>query len=323
VDKRFEDYLAYLGAVRGLSARTVASYREDLAAYDAFLERGGAAVDVDLVEAREIRGFEAQLVASGKAPASVNHALSAIRGYYRYRARFCGLKVDPSSEVEGLPSRRNLPRFLFEDEMAAFIELADGDDFKSVRDRALFEFLYSTGCRVAEAVGLCLSRLDLAGGTAKVLGKGSKERVVFVEPPARRALAAYLPLRSALCGRSGSALRDSASPQGASSPQGEERLFVNARGRPITIRGVQWLIDSYAEGAGIGKRISPHVFRHSFATHLVDNGADIRAVQELLGHSNISTTQIYTHVDMERLKKVYNQAHPHGNSGSHDRREGS
>jgi integrase/recombinase XerC/integrase/recombinase XerD len=196
--------------------------------------------------------------------------------------------------------------------MAAFIELADGDDFKSVRDRALFEFLYSTGCRVAEAVGLCLSRLDLAGGTAKVLGKGSKERIVFVEPPARRALAAYLPLRSALCGRSGSALRDT-----------DERLFVNSRGRPLSIRGVQWLIDSYAEGAGIGKRISPHVFRHSFATHLVDNGADIRAVQELLGHSNISTTQIYTHVDMERLKKVYNQAHPHGNSGSHDRREGS
>ena len=319
MDRKIEDYLSYLGAVRGLSERTVTSYHEDLATYDAFLEGGGAgaAVDVDCADARAVRAFEASLVTEGKAPASVNHALSAIRGYYRYRARFCGLKVDPSSEVEGLPARRSLPRFLFEDEMAAFIDLAEGDDFKSVRDRAIFEFLYSTGCRVAEAVGLCLGRLDLAGGTAKVLGKGAKERIVFIAPPAKRALAAYLPLRTALCGRSGGALRD------ASSPLGEEHLFVNARGQAITIRGIEWLIDSYAERAGIGKRISPHVFRHSFATHLVDNGADIRAVQELLGHSNISTTQIYTHVDMERLKKVYNQAHPHGNSGSHDRREGS
>lgn len=303
MDSRVEAYLAYIRSVRGLSDRTVRSYREDLTLYEAFL--AGEDLDIDLSTARDIRAFEASLVSQGRAGSSVNRCLSALRGYYRFRAKYGGLRVDPSRDVEGLPGRRKLPRFLFEGEMADFIELANGEDFASIRDRAIFEFLYSTGCRVAELTGLDLGNLDLEKGCAKVLGKGSKERIVFLAEPAQRAVEAYLPLRSALRIRRGSALKS-----------GRDPLFVNSRGEALSSRGIEWLIESHAAKAGINKRISPHAFRHSFATHLVQRGADIRAVQELLGHANISTTQVYTHVDMERLRKVYDRAHPHGGPGA-------
>lgn len=364
MDRRIEAYLAYIDAVRGLSERTVRSYREDLSQYDAFLSgagrEGAAAVDIDEARSSDIRAFEATLVTDGKAGSSVNRALSAIRGFYRYRARYGGLAIDPSRDVESLPERRRLPRFLFEDEMSDFIAQADGDDFRSVRDRAILEFLYSTGCRVGEAAGLSLRDLSLDDGTARVFGKGSKERIVFLAGPARNALAAYLPMRSELRTRVGSGLADSrkataslqragrvagmdgtdpagTGPGGAVDPgddagdaaasrspgsKPKDPLFVNTRGGALTERGIEWIVDSYAAKAGTGKRVSPHAFRHSFATHLVARGADIRVVQELLGHANISTTQIYAHVDMERLRKVYDQAHPHGGTGDGNGKEG-
>ena len=326
MDSKLEAYLAYLGAVRGLSSRTVKSYGEDLSQYEEHL----GPLDVDEASARDILGFEAALVSGGRASASVNRALSAIRGYYRYRVRFGGLPADPSRDVESLAEKRKLPRFLFEDEMSAFIALADGDDFRSIRDRAMFEFLYSTGCRVAETTGLELKNLDLGSGCAKVLGKGSKERVVFLAGPAVSSLAAYLPMRAALRSRLGispgggkkAVSHDALAETIVRARLAADPLFVNTRGTALTERGVEWIIDSYAEKAGIAKRVSPHAFRHSFATHLVSRGADIRAVQELLGHASISTTQIYAHVDMDRLRKVYNQAHPHGGSAPSNDKEG-
>jgi site-specific recombinase XerD len=345
MDKRIEAYLAYIDAVRGLSERTIRSYREDLSQYDAFLSgegrEGAAAVDIDEARSSDIRAFEAALVTDGRAGSSVNRALSAIRGFYRYRARYGGLASDPSRDVESLPEQRKLPRFLFEDEMSDFIAQADGDDFRSVRDRAILEFLYSTGCRVGEAAGLSLRDLSLGDGTARVFGKGSKERIVFLAEPARQALEAYLPMRAELRTRVGSALaesRDAAALRlrgGAAAGEGDgdgagrapgskpkDPLFVNTRGGALTERGIEWIVDSYAAKSGTGKRVSPHAFRHSFATHLVARGADIRVVQELLGHANISTTQIYAHVDMERLRKVYDQAHPHGGTGTGNGKEG-
>ncbi len=345
MDRRIEEHLAYLSAVRGLSSRTVRSYREDLERFEAFLSSVGA--NVDEVGTRELRAFAAELVSEGKAASSVNRALSAVRGYYRYRVRFGALAVDPSRDLESLSTRRNLPRFLFEADADAFISGVSGDDFRSVRDRAILELLYSTGCRVGEAAGLTLDRLDLAGGTARVRGKGSKERIVFLAQPARSALAAYLGMRAARVARSGALARRRGRSEGARSeagpgaepvsptgtapgparrnaaaearPAGErsegEYLFINARGGRLTERGIEWLIEGYAERAGLHARVTPHSFRHSFATHLVGRGADIRVVQELLGHSSVSTTQIYTHVDMERLRKVYDQAHPHGGRG--------
>ncbi len=258
---------------------------------------------MDSVTASDIRAYVAFLVVKGKAGSSVNRALSAIRGYFRYRVRFGGLAVDPSRDVEGLPSRRPLPRFLFEDEASAFLGLPEGEGFGPSRDRAMLEFLYSTGCRVAEASNLTLDRLDLAGGSARVMGKGSKERVVFLAGQAKAALGDYLPLRSE---RRGSPRRS----RGLSG--GKEYLFVNARGGRLTERGFEWIIRGYSERSGSPRSVTPHAFRHSFATHLVGRGADIRVVQELLGHSSVSTTQVYAHVDMERLRKVYEQAHPHG-----------
>jgi integrase/recombinase XerC len=270
VERRIEAYLAYQGAVRGLAARTLGSYSEDLARYAAFLEvRGG--VDIDAAGARDIRAFAASLVAEGKAGASVNRALSAVRGYYRYRVRFGDIAADPARDVEGLPSRRGLPRFLFEEEAAAFLSLADA------------------AARAVEEL---------------------QEGAVFLAPPARAAMAAYLALRAALLARRG---------VGA---EGAKHAFVNARGGRLTERGMEWIVQGYAQRSGFPRRVTPHAFRHSFATHLVAAGADIRAVQELLGHASVSTTQVYAHVDMERLRKVYDQAHPHGDGVSGKRGDG-
>jgi integrase/recombinase XerC len=315
MDARIEEYLAYLVAVRGLSERTVRSYREDFGGYESYLATCGSAgggLDLDAAQARDIRGFAAALVSEGKAGSSVNRALSAVRGYYRYRVRFGSLAADPSRDVEGLPFRRVLPRFMFEDEASSFIALAEGGDFRSLRDRAVLEFLYSSGCRVGEAAGLTLDRVDLPGGSAKVMGKGSKERVVFLAEPARRALAEYLPFRKARIAKARGSRAGGTCAGGTRASGTLDWLFVNARGGRLTERGMEWIIEGYAERAGLTRRVTPHAFRHSFATHLVGRGADIRAVQELLGHASVSTTQIYAHVDMERLRKVYDQAHPHG-----------
>jgi integrase/recombinase XerC len=299
MDARLEEYLAYLGAVRGLSPRTLRSYREDFESFEKHFAKG----DIDLASASDLRAFAASLVTEGKAGSSVNRALSALRGYFRYRVRFGGLAVDPSRDVEGLPSRRPLPRFLFEEEASAFLGLPKGEGFGPSRDRAILEFLYSTGCRVAEASNITLDRLDLEGGSARVMGKGSKERVVFLAGPAKAAVGDYLPLRSERLKRLNGAKGE------------KEYLFVNARGGRLTERGIEWIIQGYSDRSGTLRPVSPHAFRHSFATHLVGRGADIRVVQELLGHASVSTTQVYAHVDMERLRKVYEQAHPHGSSG--------
>lgn len=289
--RRIESYLAYLQAVRNLSPHTVSSYRNDLALYESYLARNGR--NVEAAEASDVRGFMAGLVQDGYAAASVNRSLSAVKGLYRYILRFHGGSVNPARDVEGLAAGRPLPKFLFEDEMAGLIESATGNGFAPVRDRALLEVLYSTGCRVSEVSFLRLSDLDIGKGTARVMGKGRKERVVFLSGSARKAVEAWLPFRAAKA-------------------KGEPWLFVNARGGQLTSRGIAWILERRVACLGINKRVSPHAFRHSFATHLVGRGADVRVVQELLGHANISTTQVYTHVDLERLREVYERSHPHG-----------
>ena len=297
MDARFVDYLEYLGAVRGLSPKTVEVYRRDLAHYEAFLE----GKDVDEADASDIRTFAGSLVMEKRAPASVNRTLSAVRGFYRYRLRFHSDAVDPSREVENVPTGRTLPSFLFEDEVKMLLDGIDGDKFQDVRDRALLETFYSTGCRVSELCGVQLSRLNMAAESARVKGKGAKERTVFLCDSARAAIQRYLPYRLALMRRLGISEHD--------------RLFVNAKGLPLSTRGAEKIVEKRRLEAGIKKRLTPHTFRHSFATHLVAAGADMRVVQEMLGHASISTTQIYAHVDMERLRRVYEQAHPHGSTG--------
>jgi site-specific recombinase XerD len=219
------------------------------------------------------------------------------------------MAANPFAEVRGLRTPKRLPSFLFEDEMARLVDLPEtaaagraspdrgsDDGFWRLRDHTVLEVLYSTGCRVSELVALDLADLDLGTGTARVTGKGDKERNVFLGGSALACLREYL------LKRTGRAAGDADS---------AAALFLNQRGRRITDRGVRFILAGWLAQAGLGKRVTPHTFRHSFATHLLDRGADIRAVQELLGHASLSTTQVYTHVGLERLKKVYRRAHPH------------
>ena len=295
MSQAIDRYLAYIQAVRSLSPRTVASYHKDLTLFENSCVRSGIALED--ADAADIRGFVATLVKEKYAAASVNRALSAIRGLYRYLAKYGEAKgrANPAKDVEGLPNPRNLPKFLFEAEMDEFIGLASGNGFAGARDRALFETLYSTGCRVAELADLQLNHVDLRERRVKVRGKGSKERIIYLSEPAVAAIQNWLPYRSARI----------------KAEHKEGHLFINAKGGSLTTRGIAYIIDGYVSKSGTGRGLSPHGFRHSFATHLLAGGADIRIVQELLGHENISTTQIYTHVDIDRLRSVYSSAHPH------------
>ncbi|MDR2135046.1 MAG: tyrosine-type recombinase/integrase [Treponema sp.] len=291
------EYLSYLKAVRGVSDRTVEAYRKDLSRFAAYC--ANFALDLEKLNAGELRGFVADQSAEGSATVSVNRALSSIRGFYRWMVRFGRRQDSPCAALRNLKSPQNLPSFLWEPEMARFAVLPEtaGILWPS-RDKALILVMYSAGLRISELVSLSLPRLEPNLGGGRVIGKGNKERFVFFSDEAREALAIYLPERQNRIKADGK--------------QPEDRLFVNRNGGAISIPGVRWIIARYAERSGLGKHIHPHSLRHSFATHLVNSGCDVRVVQELLGHASLSTTQRYTHVDIERLKKVYAKAHPHG-----------
>ncbi|PKL25562.1 MAG: tyrosine recombinase [Spirochaetae bacterium HGW-Spirochaetae-3] len=295
-----EAYLAYLSAIRSLSLRTVEAYRDDLRLYEASCRLGGCSPET--ATPADARSFVAGLVRDGYQSSSINRALSAVKGFYRYLVRFGKVAANPAKDVESLPLARTLPSFLFEGEMAELIESASGDGFAGARDRAIFETLYSTGCRVSELAGLALADVDLPAGHARVTGKGSKQRTVFLSGKAVDAIRAWLPYRSARL----------------DSESAASTLFLNAKSGPLSARGIAYIVERRSVRSGQGKRLSPHGFRHSFATHLVGRGADIRIVQALLGHENISTTQIYTHVDIARLRSVYDGAHPHATHAGSD-----
>jgi integrase/recombinase XerC len=291
------EYLSYLRAVRGAAERTIEAYGKDLSHFANYCANHG--IDPAKADARELRGFIADQSAEGAAVVSVNRALSSIRGFYRWLIRFDRRRDNPCDALRNLKSPKTLPSFLWEPEMAQFAVLPETSGILwPARDKALILAMYSAGLRISELVSLSLSKLDsdLAGG--RVIGKGDKERFVFFSDEAREALAAYLPERQARIRAGGKSSTD--------------RVFINRNGRAISIPGVRWIIARYAEHSGLGKHIHPHSLRHSFATHLVNSGCDVRVVQELLGHASLSTTQRYTHVDIERLKKVYAKAHPHG-----------
>jgi integrase/recombinase XerC len=289
-----EEYLSYLETVRGLSRLTVEAYRNDLSRFVNYCENRG--IDAEKARPPELEGFIADLHAERIRPVSVNRALSSLRGFYRWMLRFGRLADNPCGSLRNLKTPGTLPTVLWEGEMAAFAELPGAAGILwPARDRALILVMYSAGLRVSELVSLDLSILDGDLGGARVIGKGGRERYVFFSGEARTALAEYLAERKTRVK--------------AERPTG--RLFVNRKGGPLSIPGVRWIIARYAERSGLGKNIHPHSFRHSFATHLVNSGCDVRVVQELLGHASLSTTQRYTHVSVEGLKKVYAKAHPH------------
>jgi len=294
-----QEYLDYLHAVRGCSAKTVEAYSYDLFRYINYCANHG--IDSNKADSYEVQRFIADLNFERIAPTSVNRSLSSIRGFYRWMVRFGRREDNPCECLKNVKTPKNLPSVLWEKEMADFAQLPETSGILwPARDKAIIMAMYSAGLRISELASLDMGNITGKMEGARIAGKGGKERYVFFSDEARQALADYLPQRNA---RLIKALPGNKPNSGS--------LFINRNGKKITVSGVRWIIDRYAQQSGLGKRIHPHSLRHSFATHLVNSGCDVRVVQEMLGHSSLSTTQRYTHVNIEGLKKVYAKAHPH------------
>ncbi len=288
-------YITYLEGVRNLSPATVKAYGKDLSMFENFMDENG--IDAASFSIKDARNFVAFLKNRGLKETSINRILSSVRGFYNYLVRFGLCGDNPFEYMKGMSSRRRLPDLFSVEEAERLLSLPEAKG-AGLRDRAIMHLFYSTGCRIAELAGMDILDVSLKQKTVLVRGKGRKERYVFLSPSSVSVIEEYLPYRQSLV------LKNSTADSKA--------LILNKRGRRITERGIRFVLEKYLSVLGSGKKVSPHSFRHSFATHMLDNGADLRMVQELLGHSSISTTQIYTHVGMERLKKVYMDAHPHG-----------
>ena len=290
--QRFTDYIAL---EQGLSSLTPEAYRRDLERFAEYADVKGVAAPLDIT-ARTLREYVYHLKDLGLSPASIRRNVSAVRSYFRFLLGDGVLVRDPSERLETPKRWRELPDVLSVDEVQRLIAAPTLDDAMVFRDRALLELAYGAGLRVSEWITLGVRDLLLEEGLVRVFGKGSKERLVPIGRSAIGAVAIYLREQRPKLEKG----------------EGKGILFLNARGRPLTRMGAWKILRGYVERAGITKHVSPHTLRHSFATHLLEGGADLRAVQEMLGHVDISTTQIYTHVDREYLRKVHRSYHPRG-----------
>jgi len=287
VDRYIEKFLNYLKVERDASPHTLRNYKKDLT-----LLRGSLAdLPWEKVGLTHLRQFVAQQRAQGLSKASIARRVATIRSFFRFLCRDGYLTENPAFVLSRPKLDRHLPSFLSVEETAHLVEAPSGDTVMALRDRAILETLYSTGLRVSELVSLRFKDMDLIGGTLRVVGKGRKERMVPIGSYSIQAVRRYMKV-----------LGDKADP--------ERPLFQNRLSGRLTDRSVRRILHGYLNKLKITQRISPHSLRHSFATHLLDRGADLRAVQELLGHSSLTTTQVYTHVTTERLKRAYQSAHP-------------
>ncbi len=292
-----ESYLTYVSTIRNLSDATVAAYAGDLRSFAAWLDREEPESTCVSADTGCLRRYVASLSRRNASVASINRVISTLRGFFRFLVERGVRNDNPTDGVRNLKNGRHLPEFLFGEEIERILGFP-GHDFAAVRDRLLLEILYSTGCRISELINVDLSDVRFKRKSILVHGKGRKDRVVFLGGSAHDTLEEYVPLRAALVH--------------SKATTGEQALILNQNGTRLTQRGAAMIIHKRAVDAGLAKKVSPHTFRHSFATHILDAGADIRVVGELLGHANISTTQIYTHVGLGKLKRIYEQAHPHG-----------
>ncbi|NLM69814.1 MAG: tyrosine recombinase XerC [Firmicutes bacterium] len=287
-----EHYFQYLRVQRNLSENTLKAYKRDLKAFSDFISEYWQ-IDLTEVDRHLIRDYLAVLHRKGYKNSSIAQQLAALRSFYQYLAKFGHIKSNPTQAIRVPKQNKRLPQVLSVDEADVLLSSIDTTTPLGLRDRAVFELLYAAGIRLSELTALDVERVDLQLEFVRVLGKGRKERIVPIGEYAVQALSDYLADGRPLLAK-----------------PGESALFVNSRGGRLTPRGVQYLLSKHIEQTAINKKISPHSLRHSFATHLLDAGADLRAVQELLGHANLSTTQIYTRISQSKLKSVYNQAHP-------------
>jgi integrase/recombinase XerD len=297
IERMMLDFLAYLELERGLSRNTLEAYRSDLLQYGEYLERRG--LGVTEVAHGDIAAFLSDLASGlGKrqpvGAATVARKVACLRSFYRHLRREGAIEHDPTAELRGPRKTQRLPQVLSRDEVLRLLSRPRGTDPRALRDRALLEVMYACGLRASEAIGLELADIDLEEGVLCARGKGSKERLV---PIGREAVAAV----RAYCARGRPLLVGNGS---------QTRLFLNRRGTPLTRQGLYKIVQGYARGAGLEQKMSPHTLRHTFATHLLAGGCDLRSLQEMLGHADLATTQIYTHLSAERLKDAYFSAHP-------------
>lgn len=291
------DYLRHLGVEKNASPHTVKSYREDLTlALTFFQERlGSQDPRPTQLTTRLLRAYLAYLSDQNYARSTIARRLASVRSWCKFLCRQGTLTTNPALGLRGPRQEKKLPQFLDKEETGTLLAAPASDDTPlGLRDRALFETLYSAGLRVSELVGLDVTDLDLDGGMATVRGKGRRERLALLGPPCVEALRAWL------------SIRPTVSPRATT----QTAVFLNRHGTRLSTRGVARLLDKYKLRAGMESDASPHTLRHSFATHLLDAGADIRSVQELLGHKSLGTTQVYTHVSTQRMRESYHKAHP-------------
>jgi len=282
-----DKFLNYLNIEKNYSPYTVINYKIDLKEFDAFLKQAGQK-DIKEIDYFVLRKFLATLSEKALNKRSVSRKISTLKSFFKFMIREGEIKSNPAASLIYPRLDKNLPGFLTETEVLSVLNLPKTEGIFAIRDKAIFEVLYSTGARVSELVSLKINDVDLISGVAKVMGKGRKERLLPLGEPAVLALKKYLDMRS----------------------DTSQSLFVNKRSIGLTDRGIRMIVERHIKQSATSLKVSPHTFRHSFATHLLNRGADLRSVQELLGHSSISTTQIYTHLTIDGLKKVYEKAHP-------------
>lgn len=292
--ERFIDHLTH---EKRSSPHTVAAYRKDLEQFSTFLKERGGPEDPDVASEKAVRGWMMQLLEGKTSPRSVNRKLSALRAYYRFARTVGAVKSDPTALVDPPKTPKRLPEFVQEQQMDdLFNKITWPEGFKGVRDRTIFELLYGTGMRLAELLGIKPGDVDMRARTLRVLGKRSKERIIPLSDHVVEALKIYL------------ALRLEAFP----STSQRSPLILSDKGEPMPPRSVRRVVDHYLRRVTTQRKRSPHVLRHTFATHMLEHGADLNAVKEILGHASLAATQVYTHNTVEKLKKIHRRAHPRG-----------
>lgn len=290
----FTSFIDYLYFEKGLSQNTLAAYRRDLEKLNQYFRDRGMETDPDRVSKQAIMGFLADLLDSGLHQSTVARCLSSLKTFYKYLILEGMAQNNPTVDLETPKIKRRLPQVLSIEEVDRLISQPPVNRPLGLRDRAMLEMMYGTGIRVSELLGLQIEDLNTTAGFLRCMGKGRKERIIPVNHSSIDWTLRYI-------SRTRSQLVKN---------QNERTLFLNARGRPLSRQGFFKILAAYTESAGIHKTVTPHTLRHSFATHLLENGADLRAVQEMLGHADISTTQIYTHLTQSRLREVFQQYHP-------------
>lgn len=296
LNELIDEFLIYISSVRDLSENTVMGYKNDLEHLKEFLT---PTLDITSITKENLKLCIGQLSKRHSSNASINRFIAAVRSLFGYAYKFGYLEKNPALEIKTVKLSKKVPRFMTKAEVDTLCNEPEKNEILwASRDHALFEMLYSSGCRISEITNLCLSDFLNGYDRAVVTGKGDKQRIVYFSDEAKAALKLYLVDRKKVMEENGTA--------GTT-----DRIFISQRGRPLSVRGINYIITRYSGAEGTNHHVNPHAFRHTFATTMIGNGADVRLVQEMLGHSSISTTQRYTHITTEKLIETYNKAHPH------------